>query len=102
MIAGTLEPKSGEAEMRGIEDQFRSLFENSNDAVLLSTTKGIIEAANPEACRLFGRAEEEIRRIDRDALVDPSDTRLEVLLKEQEQAGRFTGELNFRRKDGSV
>ena len=102
MIADTIEPRSGDGELRGIEDQFRSLFENSNDAVLLCTTEGLIEDANPEACRLFGRAHEEIRQMHRAALVDPTDTRLEVLLREQEQAGRFKGELNFRRRDGSV
>jgi formate hydrogenlyase transcriptional activator len=102
MIADTSEQKHREAEPRGIEDQFRSLFENINDAVLLATNEGIIEAANPEACRLFGRAEEELRQSHRDALVDPNDPRLEVLLKQQEQAGRFKGELKFRRKDGSV
>jgi formate hydrogenlyase transcriptional activator len=95
MIADTTEPKNAEA------GQFRSLFENSNDAVLLSSAEGIIEAANPEACRLFGRAEEELRQIPRAALVDPTDSRLELLLKQQ-QAGRFKGELNFRRKDGSL
>ncbi len=102
MIAETIEPKRGEAIPRGIEDQFRSLFENSNDAVLLSTGEGIIEAANPAACRLFGRPEAEIRQIGRTALVDPTDTQWEVLIKEQEQAGGFKGEINFRRKDGSV
>src|SRR5918995_6614199 len=102
MIAETIEPERGAATLRVSEDQFRSLFENRNDAILLSTAEGIIEAANPAACRLFGRPEAEIRQIDRAALVDPTDTRLEVLLKEQEQAGRFKGELKFRRKDGSV
>jgi formate hydrogenlyase transcriptional activator len=84
------------------EDRFRSLFENSIDAVLIANPDGTIEAANPEACRLFGRTEEEICRIGRAGLVDFTDTRLEVLLREREQTGRFKGELNFRRIDGSV
>ena len=42
------------------EERFRSLFENSSDAVLLSTPDGTIEAANPAACLLFGRSIEEI------------------------------------------
>ena len=101
MIADTTEPQNGEAELRVIEDQFRSVFENSNDAILLSTNDGIIEAANPEACRLFGRAEGELRQIKWAALVDPTDTCSEVL-KQQAQAGRCKGELKLRRKDGSV
>jgi len=64
--------------------------------------EGIIEAANPAACRLFGWPEEAVRQIGLTALVDPTDSRLSVLLTEQEQTGRFKGELNFKRKDGSV
>ena len=102
MIVGTIEPNRGDAELRDSEDPFRLLFENSNDAVLLSGAVGIIEAANPAACRLFGSPEEEIRQIGLTALVDPTDGRLSVMLTEQEQTGRFKGELNFKRKDGSV
>jgi formate hydrogenlyase transcriptional activator len=91
-----------EAEVHSSEDRFRSLFANSIDAVLIANPDGTVEAANPEACRLFGQTEEEICRTGRAGLVDPTDTRLEVLLKEREQTGRFEGELNFRRKDGSV
>jgi formate hydrogenlyase transcriptional activator len=94
--------RRAEAEVRSSEDRFRSLFANSIDAVLIANPDGTVEAANPEACRLFGRTEEEICRTGREGLVDPTDTRLEVLLKEREQTGRFKGELNFRRKDGSV
>lgn len=68
MVVDITELKRAEAELRGSEDQFRSLFENSNDAVLLSTPEGIIEAANPEACRMFGRTEEEICQVGRAGL----------------------------------
>lgn len=89
-------------EMNQNEERFRSLFENSIDAVLLSTSDGTIEAANPEACRLFGRSEEEIRAIGGFGLVDPADGRLQSLLEERERTGRFRGELFYKRKDGSV
>jgi formate hydrogenlyase transcriptional activator len=102
MMVATIAPNRGDAELRDSEDPFRLLFENSNDAVLLCSAQGIIEAANPAACRLFGWPEEEIRQIGLTALVDPNDSRLSVLLTEQEQTGRFKGELNFKRKDGSV
>ncbi len=84
------------------EERFRSLFENSIDAVLLSTPDGTIEAANPEACRLFGHSEEEICAIGGFGLVDPADGRLQSLLKERERTGRFRGELFYKRKDGSI
>ena len=84
------------------EERFRSLFENSIDAVLLSKPDGTVEAANPAACRLFGHTEEEICTLGRDGLVDPTDGRLSVLLEERERTGRFLGELRYRRKDGST
>src|SRR5262245_26669759 len=83
------------------EERFRSLFENSIDAVLLSTPDGTVEAANPAACRLFGRSVEEICGIAGFGLVDPSDGRLQSLLEERERTGRFRGELFYKRKDGS-
>ncbi|MGH7871386.1 MAG: PAS domain-containing protein, partial [Candidatus Binatia bacterium] len=86
----------------GNEERFRSLFDHSIDAVFIADPQGNIEAANPEACRLFGRTEEEISAIGRVGLVDPADRRLQLIVKEQEQSGRCKGELNFRRKDGSI
>ena len=84
------------------EERFRSLFENSIDAVLLSAPDGTIEAANPAACRLFGGSAEEICGIAGFGLVDPSDGRLQSLLEERERTGRFRGELFYKRKDGST
>jgi formate hydrogenlyase transcriptional activator len=84
------------------EERFRSLFENSIDAVLLSAPNGTIEAANPAACRLFGGSAEEICGIAGFGLVDPSDGRLQSLLEERERTGRFRGELFYKRKDGST
>src|SRR6266481_1369329 len=83
------------------EERFRSLFENSIDAVLLSAPDGTIEAANPAACRLFGGSAEEICGIAGFGLVDPSDGRLQSLLEERGRTGRFRGELFYKRQDGS-
>jgi len=97
----TAERARAELEINGSEEQFRSLFENSIDAVLLATPEGVVMAANPEACRVFGRTEEEICQIGRTGLVDPTDPRLPGLLEERARTGRFRGELFFKRKDGS-
>src|SRR5215813_12702961 len=99
---GAQDSSDPSAAERGDEERFRSLFENSIDAVLLSTPDGTIEAANPAACRLFGRTVEEICGITGFRLVDPSDTRLQSLLEERERTGRFRGELFYKRKDGST
>jgi len=101
MVADIAELKRAKVELRSTEDQFRSLFENSNDAVLLSTPEGIIEAANPEACRIFDRTEEEICQVGRAGLVDTTDPRLVAFLEKREQVGRAQSELTLQRKDGT-
>ncbi|MBN1534833.1 MAG: PAS domain S-box protein [Spirochaetes bacterium] len=83
------------------EQRYRSLFENSMDGVLLTEPNGSILSANPEACRIFGRTEEEIIRIGRNGVVDQNDTALHEALTERDRTGRFTGELTLLRSDGS-
>ena len=78
------------------------MFENSLDAVLLSSPEGIIDAANPAACNMFGRSEAEICRLGCDALVDASDPRLPIFLAEHSRVGRISSEINLKRKNGST
>jgi PAS domain S-box-containing protein len=85
--------------LRDGEELYRALFKNSNDAVLLTSPDGTVYTANPEACRIFGMTEEEIIRAARSGIVDTSDPRLKLAL---EETGKFKGELNFRRKDGTI
>ena len=80
---------------------YRLLFEHSEDAVLLTVPDGRVLAANPAACRMLGRSEEDIVRVGRSGIVDESDPRLVPLLQERERAGRVQAELNFVRADGS-
>jgi PAS domain-containing protein len=68
---------------RNVEEQFRSFFDNGVGAAFVADPLGNIEAANTEACRLFGRTEEELCRIGRAGLIDPAEDRLAGLLKEQ-------------------
>ena len=96
------EPRHAENYLQNDEERFHALFENSIDAVLLISTDGRIEAANPEARQLLDRTEEEICQLNWAELLDPTDSRLQLLLRDREQTGRFRGELNCRRKDGSV
>jgi PAS domain S-box-containing protein len=85
----------------GTDDPFRSIFEHSIDAILLATPEGNLLAANPEACRMFGRTQEELCAIGRPAILDPGDPKLHALLAERDRTGAFRGELSFMRKDGS-
>ena len=93
--------RRSELALRESEARYRALFENSIDGVLLTAPDGRIFAANPEACRMLGRTEEEICRAGRKGVVDSADPRLPSVLEERARTSRFRGELNMVRKDGT-
>ncbi|WP_292381915.1 PAS domain S-box protein [Methanosarcina sp. UBA289] len=84
------------------KERYKAIFDNSLDGIFLTVPDGTILAANPAACQMFGMTEEEIIRVGRDGTVDTSDPRLKYILGERVRTGRFKGELNHRRKDGTV
>ncbi|MHC1788693.1 PAS domain S-box protein [Solidesulfovibrio sp.] len=84
------------------ERQYRLLFENSLDAVLLTAPDGTVLFANPSAQRVFDMTEAEICAAGRSGLVDQTDGRLPGLLKLRSETGRVQGGLRFRRKGGEV
>ena len=92
-----------EAEIRRQEshERFQKLFETSLDAIILAAPDGSIYSANPAACRIFGRSEEEILKGGRNALMDFSDPRLGPALEQRDHEGYFSGELTCLRKDGT-
>ncbi len=81
--------------------RYRSLFENSFDAILLTRPDGAILSANPAACRMLGMTEEEITRAGRDGVV-VRDEKLELAVREREKSGNVRVELTFRRKEGTI
>jgi two-component system cell cycle sensor histidine kinase/response regulator CckA len=87
--------------IRASEERYRALFENSMDAILLTSPDGSIQAANPAACRMLGRTEAEILQAGRAGVVDPSDPRLSKLLAERARTGQARGELTMLRRDGT-
>jgi hypothetical protein len=93
--------KKNEAALKESEEKYRSFFENSMDAILITEPDGAILAANPSACKMFGRSEKEIIRLGRDCLIDSADPRLPLLLAKREETGKARGELFFRHKDGT-
>jgi PAS domain S-box-containing protein len=94
------EQKRNEIILRASEDQYRAFFDSSIDGIFLTNPDGQIYAANPAACRMFRRTEAEIIQIGRDGVVDLSDSRLIMALKQRQQTGSFAGELTFVRKGG--
>lgn len=91
-----------EEKLLDTKELYRSLFKNSNDVILITSPDGTVYAANSEACRIFGMTEEEIICVGRSGVVDASDPRLKPALEERIRTGEFKGELNFRRKDGTI
>ncbi len=94
--------KSAELDLRESEEKYRSVFETSLDAILLTVTDGRILAANPAACQMFQMTEEEICSVGRDGLVVKRGPELESILAERKKNGKITGQLTFRRKNGSL
>ncbi len=59
-VADLIEQAKSEMELRESEEQYKMFFNNSIDAVFLTSPDGTIFAVNSEACRIFGMIEEEI------------------------------------------
>jgi PAS domain S-box-containing protein len=87
--------------LRESEATYRSIFENSLDAILLTAPDGRIFSANPAACQMYGRTEEEICKVGRESLVDLQDPHLAELLKRRALTGKASGEFYQYRKDGT-
>jgi len=84
------------------EEQYKLLFENSGEAILLTNPDGSIYYANPEACRIFGMTEEEICNKGRNGLIDINDPHLEPGLRQRIEKGKVQGEINHIKKDGTI
>jgi len=91
-----------EADLDDERRRFRQLVENSGEAFLLTRPDGTTLFANPAACRMFRRSEEELLAIGRAGIVDPSDPRLTEILRERETSGGFSGQLRYLRGDGTT
>ena len=81
---------------------YQFMFESSFDAILLTHPDGHVYRANPAACEMFQRTEEEICQLGRPCVADINDPRLEPALEERLKLGKVRTELNFLRKDGTV
>jgi len=88
---------------RSVENDFiyHSVFDHNFDGILLTTPEGKILAANPAACKMFGRSEEELIRLDRSAILDTNDPGLVPAPEQRQLQGTFTGELTGVRSNGT-
>ncbi|PIF17672.1 PAS domain S-box-containing protein/diguanylate cyclase (GGDEF)-like protein [Acidovorax delafieldii] len=89
------------SQLQDRELKFQALFDNSMDAVLLTSPDGTVLAVNQAACRLFDLSEAQIIARGRTGLADPADPRLQELLVQRQQRGQAAGLLTMVRGDGS-
>lgn len=82
------------------DNVYKFIFENSLDAILLTSPDGSILAANPAAEALFGYSQDELCQLGRSGIVDIKDPQLPILLEERRRKGKVKGELTFIRKNG--
>ena len=80
---------------------YKSIFQTSLDAMLLTKPDGSILAANHSAEEMFGMSQDEIIAVGRDGLLI-QDESFQAAIKERAQKGRIKAELIFKRKDGSL
>jgi|GEM_PF-933120 len=93
-VTGTLqditERKIAEHELKLKEEKYRSLFEQSNDAIFLNHVDGQIMDVNEKACKIFGYTRQEFQKMNVSDLLAP-----------RHKAAGERGMQQFR-EDGSV
>jgi PAS domain S-box-containing protein len=87
--------------LRASEAWHRAVFDHALDGMLLTAPTGEVLAANPAACAMVGRTEQEICAKGRAGVIDTSDPRLADALEERRRTGYVRAELTGIRKDGS-
>jgi PAS domain S-box-containing protein len=89
-----------EAAMKRSEEKYRSLFEQSVDAILINAPDGSTIEANQALLDMLGYTREELGRMNgRDLYANPSDR--EEFLRKIERDDRVFDEVRYKRKDGT-
>jgi len=95
------ERKRAETELLKSEEKYRTLFEESRDAVIMTTRDGKVEAANQAFLDLFGFTREEAENMDiLDIYVDPAD-RIKFQADIERHGSLKDYEVRRRKKDGT-
>ena len=104
IFLGKLDRERGQAEfaLKESEEKYGALIANMMDGLLQTSPDGRVFSANQAACEMLGMTEDEIIGGGRGAVVDADDPRLYAAMEERARTGKFKGELNFKRKDGSI
>jgi PAS domain S-box-containing protein len=102
VIRDVTEQIQAEEQLREKEEQYRSIFEATTNALLISDLYGFIVEVNPAACEMYGYAYEELVRLHAAALVHPDiQHEIEERLQTIQMGGQFLTQSVGVRKDGT-
>ena len=82
--------------------KFRTIVEETTAAVVITTPEGNILSANPAACRLLGRTEQELTLPGEGGPAVNGDPRFVELVRACRESGSATGELRLVRGDAAI
>ena len=101
LVLDVTEQQEAEQALVDIEFNYRTLFQESRDAVIITSREGRLIDANSAFVELFGFADQEIRDMDILSIYPDPDMRKQFQ-KDIEQAGSLKDyEVKRRRKDGT-
>jgi PAS domain S-box-containing protein len=95
------ERKNAEEKLIESEKIYRSIYENTGEAILFTIPNGTIISANAVACQIFDRTEEEICSVGLGGLVNTPDPVVSVGLEERKKTGLLKAEWTFIKPDGT-
>ncbi|MES2732608.1 MAG: PAS domain-containing protein [Bacteroidota bacterium] len=93
--------KQNQEAIQESEARYRMLFDNTRYAILRTTPDFRILEANAEACRLFGYSPAEMAQNTQAYLMESNDSRIDEILTEIQQTGKFKGEVSLLKANGS-
>lgn len=83
-------------------EAYLAIYQYSADGLLFTAPDGRVFAANPAACAILHRSEEEICSLGRQGMTDPDDERWAPLVAERQLTGQTRGVARMSRDRGPV
>src|SRR6266702_3416430 len=103
IVRDVTERVQAEEQLHEKEEQYRSIFEATNDGLIIRNMDGFVVEANPAACSMHGYAYEEFLGLHRINIVHPEHHALVAEYMRTIQAGHtFQGQAVDLRKDGTA
>ncbi|SFM57333.1 PAS domain S-box protein [Methanolobus profundi] len=97
------ERKIAENELRANEERYRSLFEQSNDAIMIHDVNGQILEVNERTCEMFGYSEAELKQRTIVDLTLPEDRdEIGSKMDKLKDEGHYRQENRMLRSNGSI